>query len=670
MTPVDRSLHSPACPRLPTPAVICRQSRRRFWRPAAHPKECLNPQGPDGSSSSAPAASSQRRRLLLAGGATAAALLLPGGAAWGLAGGGAASAAELAQPTAAGAAAGACSPAMLEAKAAFLELNPGYGYGGWLDANYEKELGLRLCGDHYLDFTGSGLYTNSQLRAATDELSTRAFGNPHSTNPSSAAAWAEVEAARARVLEHFNADPREYAVVFTRSATEGLKLVGETFPWAAAPGWRPPRRPSPGDAGDAPGDPVLGACGSFREGRRLGRQGAFNGRGGGGGGGGSGGGAAAVDYSTFLYLRSNHKSVLGIGAYARDRGAALACVDEAGMGEWLASPPPPGAGAAAAAPGATWSLAAYPSLDNFEGRLYPLDWVEQIHARSTPQHRWLVALDAAAHAPTHALDLSRCKPDFVPISFYKMFGYPTGVGALLVRRDAAAALRPVYFGGGTTVDATAEDAWRIPLPAPEGLEAGTLPFLGIAALKHGFAQLEALGGMTAIEAHTEALRAWTHARLAALRHANGAPLLRVFGAHAAGAAAQGPIFEFLVLKPDGSAVAGTRVLEDACRSGLHMRIGCHCNPGQCLYDMGITPEEERARSLGGYVDFLTVLRPAPAAGAPALAGGAAAAAAAAGDDGLVPVELPTGGVRASLGALSRFEDAHALAEFLESTYLE
>ena len=39
---------------------------------------------------------------------------------------------------------------------------------------------------------------------------------------------------------------------------------------------------------------------------------------------------------------------------------------------------------------------------------------------------WLVVLDAAAYAPTHGLDLSRVKPDFVPLSFYKLFGFPTG----------------------------------------------------------------------------------------------------------------------------------------------------------------------------------------------------------------------------------------------------
>jgi hypothetical protein len=72
---------------------------------------------------------------------------------------------------------------------------------------------------------------------------------------------------------------------------------------------------------------------------------------------------------------------------------------------------------------------------------------------------------------------------------------PLGVGALLVARNAADLLTPTYFGGGSTVDATAEDAWHIKLPAPEGLEPGTLPFTAIAGLKHGFNQLDALGGM-------------------------------------------------------------------------------------------------------------------------------------------------------------------------------
>jgi selenocysteine lyase/cysteine desulfurase len=88
---------------------------------------------------------------------------------------------------------------------------------GWLDANWYAEVGRRLPpGGHYVDFTGSGLYTNSQLEAATDELRRHVFGNPHCHSPSSLLADEEVRAARARVLAHFSADPAEYAVVFTR----------------------------------------------------------------------------------------------------------------------------------------------------------------------------------------------------------------------------------------------------------------------------------------------------------------------------------------------------------------------------------------------------------------------------------------------------------------------
>jgi molybdenum cofactor sulfurtransferase len=269
----------------------------------------------------------------------------------------------------------------------------------------------------------------------------------------------------------------------------------------------------------------------------------------------------------------------------------------------------------------------------------------QIHARSTQRHRWLVVLDAAAFAPTHPLNLTQVKPDFVPLSFYKMVGLPTGVGALLMRRDAAAALHVVYFGGGSVLDATAEGAWRMLMPLPEGLETGTMPFLDIIQLKHGFGLLNGqLGGMKvggygvgavgglqvvgacraraaggaaagclvsfgssltccpnpqAISAHVEALREWTWEQLSALRHANGAPLLRIFGAHGRGGHAQSCLFQFLVLRANGSAHGAPQVQKDASDAGLHLRAGeragrcvwwgrrsawaaCGCGPGQAL----------------------------------------------------------------------------------------
>ena len=35
------------------------------------------------------------------------------------------------------------------------------------------------------------------------------------------------------------------------------------------------------------------------------------------------------------------------------------------------------------------------------------------------------------------------------VSFYKMFGYPTGVGALVVREEFLASLQRPWFAGGT-----------------------------------------------------------------------------------------------------------------------------------------------------------------------------------------------------------------------------
>ena len=74
-----------------------------------------------------------------------------------------------------------------------------------------------------------------------------------------------------------------------------------------------------------------------------------------------------------------------------------------------------------------------PAQSNFSGVQHPLEWTQQAHA-----HGWDVLLDAAAFVPTNRLDLGRWHPDFVALSVYKMFGWPTGVGCLLARREALA----------------------------------------------------------------------------------------------------------------------------------------------------------------------------------------------------------------------------------------
>ena len=60
------------------------------------------------------------------------------------------------------------------------------------------------------------MYTNSQIAAVMQELTSNAFGNPHSRNPSSLAAEREMVRARQQVLDFFNAAEDEYTVIWTR----------------------------------------------------------------------------------------------------------------------------------------------------------------------------------------------------------------------------------------------------------------------------------------------------------------------------------------------------------------------------------------------------------------------------------------------------------------------
>src|SRR3954447_18994061 len=85
-------------------------------------------------------------------------------------------------------------------------------------------------GDVYLDYTGGGLYAQSQLDDHMTLLRDTVYGNPHSVNPTSAAATFLVERARAAVLRYFNAPP-EYECIFTGNATGALRLVGEAYPF-------------------------------------------------------------------------------------------------------------------------------------------------------------------------------------------------------------------------------------------------------------------------------------------------------------------------------------------------------------------------------------------------------------------------------------------------------
>ena len=66
--------------------------------------------------------------------------------------------------------------------------------------------------EHYMDYTGSSVYCQTQLDNVFAELKQCMFGNPHSANPSSTFTSERVEEVRDMVLRFFNASPAEYQV--------------------------------------------------------------------------------------------------------------------------------------------------------------------------------------------------------------------------------------------------------------------------------------------------------------------------------------------------------------------------------------------------------------------------------------------------------------------------
>lgn len=88
-------------------------------------------------------------------------------------------------------------------------------------------------GHTYLDHTGSGLPPRSLVTGSAERITGGLFGNPHSESPASRASGRLLAEARRAVLQHFNADPAEYAVIFTPNATGALRLVGEAYPFTS-----------------------------------------------------------------------------------------------------------------------------------------------------------------------------------------------------------------------------------------------------------------------------------------------------------------------------------------------------------------------------------------------------------------------------------------------------
>lgn len=421
----------------------------------------------------------------------------------------------------------------------------------------------------YLDYTGGGLYAESQVSKHQELLLNGVFGNPHSTNPTSHAATELIEDTRQSILRFFNADPTEYVVIFTSNASGALKLVGEAYPFGAG-------------------------C-------------------------------------RYLLTFDNHNSVNGIREYAFAKGAGVTYVpvlpprmrlDNKKL-EFLLTEKKEGCN----------NLFAFPAQSNFSAVQHPLSWIDKAHELG-----WNVLLDVAAFVPSNRLDLSRWKPDFVPVSFYKMFGYPTGIGALIARRVVIKKLHRPWFAGGTITVASVQTDRHYLAEAPAAFEDGTLDYLNIPAVKIGLNHLESIG-MDMIHERVRCLTGWLLDNLVEIKYPNGKPLVKIYGPVTM--EQRGGAVAMNFVDPEGNVIDHRSIEENANRKEISLRTGCFCNPGAGELALGISsselnscfarPDHEQRLT---YDEFRLCI------------------------DGKA-----SGAVRISVGLVSNFEDVEAFLEF-------
>ncbi|MCF7805834.1 MAG: aminotransferase class V-fold PLP-dependent enzyme [Candidatus Marinimicrobia bacterium] len=338
--------------------------------------------------------------------------------------------------------------------------------------------------------------------------------------------------------------------------------------------------------------------------------------------------------SRFLLTVDNHNSVNGIRVFARDKGAEVKYIpvampdlrmDDEGLEDSLDN-----------CDRSVPNLLAYPAQSNFTGVQHSMDWIPQ--AQDAGCH---VLLDAAAYVPTNTLDLSAVQPDFVALSFYKMFGYPTGIGCLIAKKKALGILRRPWFAGGTIALASVHSMNHQLADDEAGFEDGTVDYLNIPAVKFGLDLLESVS-IESIHRRVQSLTGWLLATLMELRHSNGNPMVRVYGPTTT--EARGGNVAFNIYDPDGSLIDFRRVEELANTRQISLRTGCFCNPGVIEVAEGLTAKEMEAgfanRDKVNYPHFLSVLEHQEGKSA--------------------------GAVRVSFGLVSNFKDAYHLVEFLKT----
>jgi selenocysteine lyase/cysteine desulfurase len=228
-------------------------------------------------------------------------------------------------------------------------------------------------------------------------------------------------------------------------------------------------------------------------------------------------------------------------------------------------------------------LFAYPAQSNASGVKHSLSWIKRAQSEG-----WDVLLDAAAFVPSSKLDLCKASPEFVCLSFYKMFGYPTGIGCLLIKKSAFQKLQKPWFAGGTVSLVSVNCRNHFLLEDVEKFENGTVNYLNVSAVSRGLDFINKIGIENICKRVNEMISLLIN-ELSTLRHTNGLPLIKIYGC--TDIEKRGGTMMMNFFDNNGLQYPYQCIQAAANKRLISLRAGCFCNPGIDEINSNISAEE-------------------------------------------------------------------------------
>lgn len=304
-----------------------------------------------------------------------------------------------------------------------------------------------------------------------------------------------------------------------------------------------------------------------------------------------------------------------------------------------------------------FALLAYPAECNLTGTKYPVRWAKLAKCNGLLRHgskQVITVLDTAKLAASAPIELSELHADVdaIVFSMYKLSGFCTGLGALLVRRDSLlenllrATVSKSYFAGGRSVDAVTPFSLTFFVPPrslTDMLELGTPNLQSISQLASQLAKFSPpTRVMREVHKHSTGI-----ARLfrQLLLEAFSVSRVKIYEDDTVeGGAGASSIVSFTLFQSQGTdgrtrPIGHTELATVLSVHGIYARSGCMCNIGACasvlnLSDADVANNFKKGHRCGNEKDIL---------------GG-----------------KPTGLIRVSFGWGSLEADAHATVDALRA----